>query len=672
MTHLLELIRHAGFGVYGIAFIVAATESLAFVGLFVPGTVIVLGLGALAMAGPVSLWKLVIAGIAGAIVGDGISYEWGHAGGRLFGRRLEKHRQRGEKFFRRHGALSILIGRFVGPARPIIPFVAGTARMSRLRFYVVNVASAVAWSLSYFGAGYVFGSASHALLVTFGRGAILLGVAAVGIGGIVWGTRLAIRFRPHAYRWVKNVWERAMRRPRVEAFVRKHPRLVAFAAARMTHTRFTGLPLTMIAIVIVYVAVLLAGLAEDYVSGDPITAVDRRVATIGTVLRTPGAVRFFFVVTQFGGWIVSVGGAAALAILLWRERQRVLATGMLATLVIAQLGSALAKIGFRRPRPDELYAVIVEDSFSFPSGHATSAAALFGFLAYLVIRSRLPRRSRTIAAALIMCVIVLIDLSRILLGVHYVSDVLAGNLLGFLAALTGIAIIEWRHELGERVVSVQPRIVASMVVVLLLLATAAVVVEPQPIVRVQPRPVSVMVTADVAGLIASGKIAAQTETLVGGSFAPITVILAGERPCINATLIRSEWQLARKPSAGALSGLMLARVAGRDDPEAPVIPTFYENRAPDLAFTPAKPAMFRRRHLRVWQLPYRTEAGDLFVGSATDDGEFSLEQDEPWTSKSAAATDALVAALRSSGDVSIGRIAAARTPIFLGIVRRCY
>lgn len=669
MTHVLDFLQHAGVGPYAIAFIATAMESLAFVGLFVPGAVIVLGLGALAITGEVSLWALVVVGTAGAILGDGVSYEWGRAGSTAFGRRFDAQRRRGEAFFRKYGALSICIGRFIGPVRPIIPFVAGAARMPRLRFYLVNVLSAAAWSVTYFGAGYLLGSASHALLVGLGRGALAIALVLAAVGVLIWGTRWVIRSGPDAAASLHAAWNRTADRPRVRAFAQRHPRLISFLRARVSRAHFTGRPLTIFVVLLLYVAALLAGLAQDYVSGDPITVVDRRVAAILTALRTAGAIRFFAVVTQLGSWIVVTGGAAALAALLWRERQRVLAAGVLLTLLTAQLANALAKVSFQRPRPDALFAVVVEDSFSFPSGHATSAAAFFGFLAYALVRSRMRWRARVVGAMAMLAVVPLVDASRLVLGVHYLSDVLAGNLLGLLALLAGIAIIEWRHHLGERAVAVRPAVVGVSMLLLPLLAGVALVVEPAPRVLTPPQPVATISSASVGALLTGNVIPAQTETLIGGSYAPVTVLFVGERSCLDAALGRIGWQLARSPSADALMDLLVARVIGGNTSDAPVMPTFYQNRVPDLAFTPTHAP--RGRHLRVWQLPYRTEAGDVFVGSVTDDGEFSLDEEEPWTATSAAASAALVSDLRRA-PVTITVVDGATFPTVLVPIPRCH
>ncbi len=113
--------------------------------------------------------------------------------------------------------------------------------------------------------------------------------------------------------------------------------------------------------------------------------------------------------------------------LLWqRQRQE---AGMLA---IACLGALLLnqgmKLAFARPRPSLWHPLIHETSYSFPSGHALGASVLYSFLAYLWAQ-RYPKNSRLIYS-LAGIVIALIGLSRLYLGVHYPTDIIAGYIVG--------------------------------------------------------------------------------------------------------------------------------------------------------------------------------------------------------------------------------------------------
>ena len=143
-------------------FLVAAGESLALVGIVVPGVVFMLGIGALVGLNAIDLWQALFWAAAGAVVGDWLSYWLG----RHFDQQLRhvwplsrypKLIPRGEKFFERHGGASIFFGRFVGPLRPIVPAVAGIMHMPQGKFYVINVVSAILWAPVVILPGVAFG-----------------------------------------------------------------------------------------------------------------------------------------------------------------------------------------------------------------------------------------------------------------------------------------------------------------------------------------------------------------------------------------------------------------------------------------------------------------------------------------------------------------------------------
>jgi membrane protein DedA with SNARE-associated domain len=189
-----------------VVFLVALSESLALVGLIMPGAVLLFGFGALIGSGRLEFWPIMLWAIAGAIAGDGLSYLLGRwLGPRLgdmwpFRQRPELLRN-GVEFFQRHGAKSVVLGRFVGPLRPIIPAVAGMLRMSALRFFITNVLSAVAWAPAYLLPGMV-------LVASLGMAAAVAGrlVVLVLLGMLAcWFLISGLRRLPSRTRWLAAV-----------------------------------------------------------------------------------------------------------------------------------------------------------------------------------------------------------------------------------------------------------------------------------------------------------------------------------------------------------------------------------------------------------------------------------------------------------------------------------
>ena len=140
------------------------------------------------------------------------------------------------------------------------------------------------------------------------------------------------------------------------------------------------------------------------------------------VLRTSVAI------THLGDklWVAFASALVLLALLLRRHRQLALAWAV-ALLGSVPINDALKAL-FRRVRPLHDHGFIIEPGWSFPSGHAFGSVVFYGMLAYVLLRLS-PRYHRAIIAAAIL-LIGLVGISRILLQVHYFSDVLAGYAAG--------------------------------------------------------------------------------------------------------------------------------------------------------------------------------------------------------------------------------------------------
>ena len=149
-TTVVEFVRHnEGWAPFLAAFL-AFGESLAFLSLLFPATVLLVAIGATAGGLGLGFWPIWLGAVIGAILGDWVSYEFG----RYFENRahnvwpLNRHQAliaRGEDFTRRYGVWAIFLGRFFGPARAFVPLAAGVFEMPRMPFQFANVTSALLW-----------------------------------------------------------------------------------------------------------------------------------------------------------------------------------------------------------------------------------------------------------------------------------------------------------------------------------------------------------------------------------------------------------------------------------------------------------------------------------------------------------------------------------------------
>lgn len=180
-------------------FIISAVESLALVGILIPGVIILFAFGTLVGAGVLPVVPVLLWAFAGAVVGDQISFwlGWGLKERLWQIWPLSRYPQfvgRSERFFRRYGAASVFIGRFIGPIRPVIPAMAGMSNMPPMRFTLVNLASAALWSPAYMLPGAVLGASMQVAGAVAAKMALMMMLA----GGLAylwaWGSgRFLIR-----------------------------------------------------------------------------------------------------------------------------------------------------------------------------------------------------------------------------------------------------------------------------------------------------------------------------------------------------------------------------------------------------------------------------------------------------------------------------------------------
>lgn len=145
-------------------FLVAFLESLALVGLLLPGTVLMASFGALIGSGKMAFYPAWGAGIIGCFLGDWISWYIGHAFKKPLKKWsfLKKHRAtlaKTEHALHRHSMMTILIGRFIGPTRPLVPLVAGMLDLTPVKFALPNIIGCLTWPPIYFLPGILAGVA---------------------------------------------------------------------------------------------------------------------------------------------------------------------------------------------------------------------------------------------------------------------------------------------------------------------------------------------------------------------------------------------------------------------------------------------------------------------------------------------------------------------------------
>jgi membrane-associated phospholipid phosphatase len=201
------------------------------------------------------------------------------------------------------------------------------------------------------------------------------------------------------------------------------------AAAAPPALPFAGAP-RLLAAVLALALVAYAAIAADVVEGGRVSAHDEDLSEWVAGSMPTAAEWLARALSWVGGW-VGVTVVVAVAVL-WLSRRGRLATGVLLAAVAlgGQLVNSITKEGYDRPRPTAGSPVELPSSTSFPSGHAMSGIAVFGLLGLLAAGELSSRPARITAIAVGFGLGALIGASRVVLNVHFLTDVLAGAALG--------------------------------------------------------------------------------------------------------------------------------------------------------------------------------------------------------------------------------------------------
>jgi len=408
-----------------IIFAVSLCESLLVVGVLVPGALLMLAFGALIAMGTIELWSTLLWAIAGAIVGDAISFWIGyHFKDKLRAMwPFSKHPQmlaRGEQFFIRHGGKSVVLGRFVGPVRAVIPTVAGIMGMSPKRFTIINVLSAIAWAPTYILPGVAVGAslglasqvATRFGLLVFGLILLLLVVA--------WLIKHIYRaLQPHARQALNHTLD----------WARQHPSLGRFVSPLIDPKQPEAGSLALFAALLLFSSWLFATLFVNAYTSSYIINIDESVYSLFQDLRTPWMDHIMISLSQLGDSNVTIPITLVITLYLAFQHQSKTAAYWVAALTFAFISTLALKSLLSIPRPSPIYDGL--SMFAFPSGHATINMVMYGFLA-VIIAHKLSAQYRWIPYTLAGIITCAIATSRIYLGAHWLSDVIGGLSLGLI------------------------------------------------------------------------------------------------------------------------------------------------------------------------------------------------------------------------------------------------
>jgi membrane-associated phospholipid phosphatase len=431
----------------------------------------------------------------------------------------------------------------------------------------------------------LFGASLELAGAVSSRLVALVGVLVVGLWSITQLTRLAIR-----YGW--PALKRVLARVFIRASAASGPFARAFAAL-VDPARRESMSLLISAALLVAGAWLFLAVAEDVITNDPLVDADRSIYLSLQGLRTRWGDDVMVTVTQLGSAYVMIPLVAVVGV--WfaiTRRFRTLAYWVAAA-TFAEVLVWVLKVALARARPPTAYAAI--DEYSFPSGHAALGMVVFGFLAFLLGHGK-PGWQQTAYALCAAGIAVLVAFSRLYLGAHWISDVIASFGLGIAwIALLGIA---YSHHVRERPVRGTPVLLIVLATLTFVGGSYAANHHDRDLAR-YAKPVTTRTLRIDAWRRGEWRSLPDARAEIGGQREePFSVQWITPRDDIAQRLIAVGWERpARWRSAATLLWLLPSTPIG----QLPVLPKLDQGQPP--ALTLIRPIDARRRVvIRLWHV----------------------------------------------------------------------
>lgn len=404
----------------------------------------------------------------------------------------------------------------------------------------------------------------------------------------------------------------------------RHPVLRNFFKNRLDKSKFSGLTLSVLIVAFFYVLSLFMGITENFIKSNFIIQTDLRVANLLFSFRDNLFVKIFFWITVLGAKQIIISAAAVFTVILFLLKKKNYIFPLWVLIICSEAFTTLGKLAFHRPRP--AIAAYTEQSFSFPSGHAVIAVSFYGFIAYFLWRNLKKWKYKSLIFIVFAITTVLIGYSRLYLGVHYFSDVIAGYLLGGLCLIIAMSISEWllfkKKETPFARASRKMKIISFLLIAAEVIFYAIFAFNFKPSLKTIKINEKIIVADNVLEVFNSGQLPKYTETFTTEQEPLNIIIVADNDKKLIEFFNKVGWVLADEVTIKTTFEIAKSALLGIGYQAAPMTPSFWDNRINDFGFEkPTLPESVRERHhARFWNTHYKTPDGkNIYAGTCSFD-----------------------------------------------------
>jgi len=422
---------------------------------------------------------------------------------------------------------------------------------------------------------------------------------------------------------LKSIKDKIISSQAFKKFEKKYPRFFIFLQKRLDRDTIFGLHLTIGILVALFFLYIFLGIVQDLIGNDPLIQSDLKIINIVQILRTSNFNQIILFITNLGNWhIIFLGIILSSIVLILLKKWQHLLTLLIST-AVGELLIWVMKNLFKRPRPELLNVLTPENSFSFPSSHSFVAISFYGLITYFIFRTVKSKRLRILTAVSGTVLISMIGFSRIYLGAHFPSDVLAGYAAGLawvIALITALDIRLKTKSSKEKPYIRKINIVAIAFLGFFIWAGYSFYYyQSNPFI--EPKTSEENITTISKNEIPNKlfiNYPRRSEDVSGGVLEPINIIIIGNRDTLDKTFTDAGWSLTDQISLTSLSKMVKAIMVGSVYPQAPGTPSFWNKIPNDFAYEKqVNYSVKKREHIHFWKTSFSVKETNQNIWLAT-------------------------------------------------------
>lgn len=413
--------------------------------------------------------------------------------------------------------------------------------------------------------------------------------------------------------------------PELQRIKNRYPRFFRFIKKRLTPGEKYGLYLTIGVFVTLFFIYLFFGIIQDYVGQEALIRADLRIINLISHFRTPGINQFMLFITYLAKAEVITVAVIFSLIILFLLRKWSYFRSLLIFVLGGELFVWIIKNIIDRPRPPLTEALVAETSYSFPSGHSFVAIAFYGLITFFLFESLKKKWLKNISLILGIILVLLIGASRIYLGAHWPSDVLASFASGLAWLSIIITISHIKKKFNPKIIhtpNLETKTIKkiSLALIIIFLIFASIFYHTHPLKQITPSPISkTIIQINEIDKKLFENLPKISETLTGAPAEPINIIVITNEKNLNNAFINSGWSKLDPISPKNTFKIINSIINKKPYPKTPGLPVFWDARSNDLGF--GKPTIENlansRHHIHFWETSFITPDGQsIWVGTA--------------------------------------------------------